>query len=229
MRYPELVSEPYVRTTSPTFEYKEDPTEQDEKNKVNPEQKNGDIKSHPISVEKLYTNNQVKPHVKPTLPKSNPEYRNHLDQGVPGPQGVPGKDGIQGPQGVPGRDGIQGPQGLQGYNGMNGKKTVLFNGDVVVSDNEDSQHIVTIPYDGSIHTLENISFVVSGSGPIRFEIRDIINDVSIGVTERDNANSKSVFQFKNFNNLANELTAISVYAKSVSSSKVKVLSIEFVM
>ena len=158
--------------------------------------------------------------------------------GVQGPQGLPGMNGVQGPQGLPGMNGVQGPQGLPGMNGvqgpqglpgMNGKKSILFNSSIIVSSNETSQHIVTIPYDGTIYTLENISFVVSGTGPIKFEVRDVINNVFIGKLESDNVNTNSVLQFNNFINLVNELTSISVYATSGISNKVKVQAIEFVM
>lgn len=148
------------------------------------------------------------------------------DRGLPGPQGPTGPQGIKG---LPGRQGLTGKDGVQGPQGYPGKKSVLFSSDVVVSDNKEFKHIVTIPYDGSIYTLENISFVVSGNGPIIFEIRDIVNDVFIGSIEKDNVNMNSVFQINNFENLVSELTAISVCAKSESSEEVRVLSIEFVM
>ena len=88
---------------------------------------------------------------------------------------------------------------------------------------------MTIPYDGITYTLKNITFVVSGTGPVSFEIKDIKNLLYINSIERNNTDEISIIKFENTTFLHSDLTALSVFVKTGIDNPIKVLSIEFNM
>lgn len=231
MRYPEHISETYTSTTIEEQNLdSQEVSEQEVSEQEVVEQEVVEHKLQPIPLDKLYmpskSINKSKPIQTPlNSPKEKPKFQHpqKVNVGPTGPRGPPGPPGLQG---LPGENGIQGPQGLPGYDG---NKSILFNSDIIISNNQKEKKIVTIPYDGTINTLKKIYFVICGTGPIKFEVRDIINNIIIGDIERNNTNINSVFELNNFNNLVNDLTSLSIFATSGTKNKVKILAIEFIM
>ena len=161
-------------------------------------------------------------------------------EGLQGLQGLPGKDGLQGPQGFPGdigppgSKGLQGdvgPQGPQGPPGNTGKKAVLYNPNYVLL-NTTPVSLVTLPYIVSLYTLKNVTLVLQGNGPVRFELKDDVSGLLLGEFETSLDKDLSVVQmsyFENFENLSNDLTSLSLYGNAGDSNTITVQAIEFVM
>lgn len=190
-------------------------------------------------------------------PQNSPAYNSNTtiirgERGQEGLQGLPGKDGLQGPQGLPGDvgsrgppgskglqgdvgpQGPQGPQGLQGQRGPQGtpgntgKKAVLYNPHYELL-NTTPVSLVTLPYIGSLYTLKNVTFVLQGNGPVRFELKDDVSGLLVGEFEISLDKDLSIVQMNYFENLSNDLTSLSLYGNAGDSNTITVQAIEFVM
>ena len=219
---------------------KDPPKRQQPKPKLQPQPLPTDIDS-----EEEYEKQNIT--VLPTQ-QNSPAYNSNTtiirgERGQEGLQGLPGKDGLQGPQGLPGDVGPPGSKGLQGdvgpqgpqgdvgpqgTPGNTGKKAVLYNPHYELL-NTTPVSLVTLPYIGSLYTLKNVTFVLQGNGPVRFELKDDISGLLVGEFEISLDKDLSVVQMNYFENLSNDLTSLSLYGNAGDSNTITVQAIEFVM
>ena len=124
----------------------------------------------------------------------------------------------------------RGHQGKDGPQGKDGRKSLLWCGNILISDVK--KNILTFPYNGTEYSLSKLNYVVDGNGKLSISIKDSISgniifegDQNIGGKSKVNVFSKS-----NFKNLPKDYSAIVIsMKKSNSTDNVEVLSIEISM
>lgn len=133
--------------------------------------------------------------------------------GPPGSRGPMGSKGVSGPVGPRGVTGEPGPQGPRGEKGYPGKKSMLYVSDMEVCDTEWTK-VVSFPYNGTVYTLSEMNFVVSGNDNFGVQVVDnfgqtICEYSNISLTEQscDNLRVINVIQFEN---LPDQLTFLTL-------------------
>ena len=143
------------------------------------------------------------------------------EQGIPGPEGPTGLPGPAGEQGIPG------PEGPTGLPGPAGCKSIFYNSDVTLK--QESTHIVTIPYDGSMYTLDNCNIVLNlTTGSCGLSLHDITESANTVVgTLNIDKNGLGVTKWEDFHDLPKNMSVLQL--RGLSSDNARVLSLEFNM
>jgi len=152
------------------------------------------------------------------------------EKGDCGPRGERGEKGDCGERGEQGPIGESGEKGEKGEDGRNAPKTSLCCCNTDIFSN--LTKICTIPYNGYLHSLSRINFVLQGSGIVNVLVEDSISGTQIfqGNFNLGEENVIKIFDISSFENLPNDDAAISFCANVDDSKDVaKILSIEFNM
>ena len=92
------------------------------------------------------------------------------------------------------------------------------------------EKICTVPYNGTLYTLSNVSFVVEGSGVVTAIIKDIIKDVIICTLSHNlGKDGIHVFDCTDFEHLHTDNTAFELCMNAGEGTTVKVRAVEFNM